>query len=110
MRRLEPNRPVDELQKGQRFYETALPDLDVSHFGAMWHLVTVGHLVLSNLDRIARTRDLGIADLHLLGTLNINGPRPMRATDLARSLYVSNAVLSSRVRRLLARGLIDRKS
>jgi DNA-binding MarR family transcriptional regulator len=85
-----------------------MPDLDVGHFGALWHLVTIGHLISSEIDRIARTLDLSVADLQLLGTLRINDAQQVRATDLARALFVSNAVLTSRIQRLADAGLLLR--
>lgn len=103
-----PRSPVEELEAGQAFYAGLMPGSDVGHFAALWHIFTVGHLVATDLDRIARRHGLSIADLHLLGTLRIERPQPLRATDLALTLYVSNAVLSARVARLGALGLLRR--
>lgn len=104
-----PNRPADELEAGRRFYETLIPGLDASHFGPMWHLVTMGHLILADLDRLAAGHGLSMADVHLLGTLRIDRGRPYRAVDLARSLFVTPAVLTARIRRLAGRGLVIRE-
>lgn len=101
--------PVEDVETGQAFYAKLLPELDVGHFAALWHVFTVGHLVAADLDRIARRFGLSIADLHLLGTLRIDRPRPLRATDLAMTLFVSHAVLSGRIERLARRGLLVRK-
>lgn len=101
-------RPVDQLNAGQSFYARQLPDMDVAHFGALWHLFTLGHLVATDLDSIARVMDCSFADLDLLGTLAIDEEQSMRATDLAATLYLSNAVVSLRVRRLVKQGLIAR--
>lgn len=103
-----PRGPVEELEAGREFYAKLLPGLDVSHFAALWHIFTVGHLVAADLDRIARRLGFSIADLHLLGTLKIERPEALRATDLAMTLYVSNAVLSARVERLSRKGLLVR--
>lgn len=100
--------PVEELEAGQEFYAKLLPGFDVSHFAALWHIFTVGHLVTTDLDRIARRLGFSMADLHLLGTLKIERPAALRATDLAMSLYVSNAVLSARIERLSRKGLLVR--
>lgn len=103
-----PRSPVEELKAGREFYAKLLPGLDVSHFAALWHIFTVGHLVTADLDRIARRLGFSIADLHLLGTLKIERPEALRATDLAMTLYVSNAVLSARIERLARKGLLVR--
>lgn len=99
---------MDEVRRGKAFYEQALPDCETSHFESMWHIFSVGHLVAVELDRVARQFDLSIADLHFLGTLRIERPRPLRATDLTRTLHVSNAVLSLRVDRLVRAGFVVR--
>lgn len=103
-----PRKPIDQLKAGRAYYARRLPQLDDAHFGALWHLFTVGHLVTTDLDNIARRHDCSFADLDMLGTLGIDQERGMRATDLASALYLSNAVISTRVARLEQRGLIER--
>lgn len=103
-----PKKPIEELEAGRAFYAERLPQLDGEYFGTMWHLFTVGHLVTTDLDRIANKFGFSYADLHLLGMLSIKRRRAMRATDLASALYVSNAVLSIRIARLEKLGLITR--
>ncbi|CAN7620509.1 MarR family transcriptional regulator [Phenylobacterium sp. LjRoot225] len=99
-------RPVDELEAATAFY--AELDLDVSYFAAQWHTFNVGHMLATDLDRIARRNGLSVADLHLLGALRIKRPKPLRATDLAQTLHVSNAVLSARIAKLERNGLLVR--
>jgi len=100
--------PVEEVKAGRAFYQEVLPGCDTTHFESMWHIFSVGHLVAVDLDRIARQFDLSIADLHFLGTLRIERARPLRATDLTRTLHVSNAVLTLRVDRLVQMGFVVR--
>jgi DNA-binding MarR family transcriptional regulator len=85
-----------------------MPGLNVEHFGPLWHLFTVGHLVTTDLDGVARTLGYSFADLDLLGTLAIEERDGLRATDLASALYVSNAVISTRIGRLEQDGLVER--
>lgn len=99
-----PARPVDQLAAGKAYF--AELGLDVSHFGAIWHLFKVGQLMGIDLNQISREHGLSIADFHLLSALMMNDPVPMRATDLASALNVSNAALSGRVARLAERGLL----
>lgn len=103
-----PRKPIEQLKAGRAHYARRLPHLDDAHFGALWHLFTVGHLVTTDLDGIARRHDCSFADLDMLGTLGIDQERDMRATDLASTLYLSNAVISTRVARLERRRLIER--
>lgn len=103
-----PQRPKDELEAGKAFYARLSPELDVGHFGAMWHIFSLGHLIATDLDRIARRRGMSIADLHLLGTLRIDRPTRLRAIDLAHTLHVSPAVLSARIGKLERMGLLLR--
>lgn len=103
-----PRKPVDQLNAGRSFYARDMPGLDVTHFGPLWHLFTVGHLVTTDLDGIARTLGYSFADLDLLGTLAIEQREGLRATDLASALYVSNAVISTRIARLARDGLIEK--
>jgi len=103
-----PRRPVDQLEAGRSFF--AGMDLDVGHFGAMWHSFKVGQLLATDMNRISGVHGLSIADFHLLGALMIDGPRPLRATDLAFTLQVSNAVLSGRIAKLAAKDLLARST
>lgn len=104
-----PRKPVDQLNAGRTYYAEHLPGVGVEHFGALWHLFTVGHLVSTDLDAIARGLGCSFADLDLLGTLAIEERGSMRATDLASTLYVSNAVVSTRIARLEQAGLVMRR-
>lgn len=99
-----PVRPADQLAAGKAYFSER--GLDVSHFGAIWHLLKVGQLMGTDLNQISRRHGLSIADFHLLSALMMNDPVPVRATDLASALNVSNAALSGRVRRLAERGLL----
>jgi len=101
--------PVDDLNLGNEFYARILPDVNNSHFAPMWHIFSVGHLVAVDLDRIARRFGLSFADIHLLGTVRIERDTPLRATDLTRTLHVSNAVLSTRIQKLVDAGLLIRE-
>lgn len=100
-------RPVDEVEYANAFYASL--NLDVSHFAAMWHTFNVAHLLSTDVDRITRDHGISIADLHLLGALRIDRPRLLRATDLAITLQVSNAVLSARIARLADKGFLIRQ-
>ncbi|GGC02982.1 hypothetical protein GCM10011494_21880 [Novosphingobium endophyticum] len=104
-----PRKPVDQLNVGRSYYTRQLPGLDVEHFGPLWHFFTVGHLVATDLDAIAGKLGCGFADLDLLGTLAIDERSALRATDLASTLFVSNAVVSTRIARLEKQGLLERR-
>lgn len=104
-----PRKPVDQLNVGRSFYARKMPGLNVEHFGPLWHFFTVGHLVATDLDAIARKLGYSFADLDFLGTLAIDERVALRATDLASSLYVSNAVISNRIARLEKDGMIERR-
>ena len=101
-------RPAEEAASGRALYAEIAPDVDVGHSATMWHLLSLGHMVSTNLDRIARRHGLSLADLLLLGGLRVAHPQSLRATDLARMLRVSNAVLTTRVARLERGGLLHR--
>ena len=60
----------------------------------------------TDLNRISGLHGLSIADFHLLSALMMSAPSPMRATDLAHALNVSNAALSGRIARLARNGLL----
>jgi DNA-binding MarR family transcriptional regulator len=98
----------DEAAAGRDFYAGVDPGLDVSFFAAVWHVVSLGHLVSNDLDRIARRHDLSIADLLLLGTLRTSCTA-LRPTDLAHKLHVSSAALTTRITRLAQRRLVVRQ-
>ena len=104
-----PNRAVHELDEGRRFYAGRIAGLDTGHFGPMWHLITIAHLTLANLEKIADVQGLSIADLFLLGTVRMERDVPLRPTDLADKLFTSSAVLGGRIDRLAGLGLIVRQ-
>ncbi|MGF7150203.1 DNA-binding MarR family transcriptional regulator [Sphingomonas zeicaulis] len=104
-----PRKLTERVAAGRAYYARRLPGVDGAHFAALWHLFTVGHLVATDLDAIARRDDCSFSDLDLMGTLALDEEGAMRATDLASALYVSNAVVSIRVARLMRKGLIARE-
>jgi DNA-binding MarR family transcriptional regulator len=99
-----PRAPIDQLAAGAAFF--AALGLDVRHFGPMWHVMKVAQLVETELNRIAGRHGLSIADFHLLGALMMEADTPMRPTDLALALNVSNAALTARIRKLTGKGLV----
>jgi DNA-binding MarR family transcriptional regulator len=103
-----PLNPAAEADVGRDFYAGVAPDLDVGFFSPMWHLISLGHLVATDLDRIARRHGLSIADLLVLGAMRIAGPERLRATDLALRLHITNAALSPRIARLARAKLLER--
>jgi DNA-binding MarR family transcriptional regulator len=102
--RTRPKRPLEEVKAAREFY--AALGQDVRYFSALWHSFNVGHMLAIDLDRICRAFGLGIADFNLLGALRIDRPEPLRATDLAVTLQVSNAALTTRITRLARMGLL----
>lgn len=99
-----PVNPAEQLAAGKAYF--AELGLDVSHFGAVWHIFKVGQLMETDLNHVSGRHGISIADFHLLSALMMSAPAPMRATDLASVLNVSNAALSVRVSRLVERGLL----
>jgi DNA-binding MarR family transcriptional regulator len=97
-------RPVDEVANARAFY--AGIGQDVGYFPALWHTFNVGHMLATDLDRICRCFDLSIADFNLMGALRIDHPKPLRATDLAITLQVSNGALSDRIGKLADKGML----
>jgi len=90
-------------------YGDRLGDVDMVPLVAMRKLLTVSHLVMLDLERVAQRLGHSFADLHLLGTLGVDRGRAISATDLASILYVSTAALSSRIKRLEKDGLLERR-
>jgi DNA-binding MarR family transcriptional regulator len=96
--------PTDDVSRAMTFY--AGLGLDVSYFAALWHTFNVGHILATDLDRICHRYALSIADFNLLGALRIDRPQPLRPTDLAATLQVSQAALSARISRLERDGML----
>jgi DNA-binding MarR family transcriptional regulator len=103
-----PLNPAAEAEAGRDFYAGVSPDLNVGFFSPMWHLISLGHLVATDLDRIARRHGLSIADLLVLGAMRIAAPERLRATDLALRLHITHAALSPRIARLARATLLER--
>ena len=106
-RKLMPKRPVEHEKEASTFYADL--NKDVTYFAAIWHTFKVGHLLVTDLDRICRRYGLSMADIHLMGALRLDETGGLRATDLAQTLHVSNAVLSPRVVKLERLGMIERQ-
>lgn len=70
--------------------------------------MAVGQLLETDLNRISGAHGVSLADFHLLGALMIDAPAPLRATDLALALTVSNAVMTGRIANLERKGLLTR--
>ena len=100
----QPKRPIEEVKAACAFY--AKLGHDVAYFYALWHTFNVGHMLATDLDRICRRYGLSIADFNLMGALRIDRPQPLRATDLAVTLQVSNAALTGRIGRLERNGML----
>jgi DNA-binding MarR family transcriptional regulator len=102
------NRTVEDVEAGTAYFADLLLDTGTAFFGAMWHTVTVGHLIMGNLEQIARRHGVGIGDLHVLGYLCFQGEQSIRPTDLARALNLTNAAISQRVNHLGAAGYVNK--
>lgn len=90
--------PVDLLQRATAYY--VQNHFDVSYFPAVWHTFKVGHLLSTDLEQICQQYGISIADFHLLGAVVSEETGSSRAIDLAQRLNVSNAVLSTRIKKL----------
>lgn len=97
-------RPSDQLSAGKVFF--AALGLDVRHYGALWHVYKIGQLMTTDLNDICGRHGISLSDFHLLGALLMEAPKPLRATDLAEALNVSNAALSQRIKRISIVGLL----
>jgi DNA-binding MarR family transcriptional regulator len=98
------SRPVEEVAIARAFYSAI--GQEGGYFSALWHTFNVGHLLETDLDRICRQHDLSIADFNLMGALRIDRPQPLRATDLAVTLQVSNGALTARIVKLARKGML----
>lgn len=99
--------PVEKQRRIGAFF--AEQGIDVSYWAALWHAYKVGHLLETDLDRTLRQVGLNMADIDLLGMLRTAPEETLRPTDLAGILNVTNAALTNRVAKLVARGLIERR-
>jgi DNA-binding MarR family transcriptional regulator len=99
-----PVEPREQLSAGKAFFSAQ--GLDVRHFAAIWHIFKIAQLMETDLNEISMRHGISIADFHLLSALMMRSPEPMRATDLAYALNVTNAALSIRIRKLAAQGLL----
>ena len=99
--------PLAALETGTDHYRQRMSEIEVRRLELNWHLFKLGHFITVDVDRIARRFGLSIADIHLLGTIRVNAAT-MRANDLAQTLDVSPAALSTRVHRLVEDGLLLR--
>jgi len=103
------SRTVEDVEAGTAYFADLLPDAATAFFGAMWHTVTVGHLIMGNLEQIARRHGVGIGDLHVLGFLSFQGEQAtLRPTDLARALSLTKAAITQRVNHLAAAGYVNK--
>jgi DNA-binding MarR family transcriptional regulator len=101
------SRPVDFLEQATAYY--VQNNYDVSYFPAVWHTFKVGHLLGTDLEQICQQHGISIADFHLLGAVVSEESGSSRAIDLAQRLNVSNAVLSTRIKKLQQSDLLLRQ-
>lgn len=100
----DPVQPAEQLLAGKAYF--AGLGLDVQHFAALWHVLKIAQLMQTDLNDLSSRYGISIADFHLLGALMIRSPQALRATDLAFALNVTNAALSSRIRKLADQQLL----
>lgn len=100
-------RPVDLLERATAYY--VQNNFEVSYFPAVWHTFKVGHLLNTDLEQICQQYSISIADFHLLGAVASDEAGRSRAIDLAQRLNVSNAVLSTRIKKLQQHELLVRE-
>ena len=101
-----PRLPADQVAAGIAYFGAL--GFEVEHFGSQWSLLRIAQLIEADLNRICAPHGISIADFHLLSALMMERGEPLRATDLAHALNVSNAALTGRVRRLAEKALIER--
>lgn len=99
--------PIDQIEKGQTYFRAL--DLEVEHFGPLWHLIKIAQLLDTELSRIAASHGISIADFHLLSAVMMESDAAPCANDLAMKLNLSNAALSLRIRKLERLAAIERK-
>lgn len=99
-----PVEPREQLSAGKEFFSAQ--GLDVQHFAAIWHIFKIAQLLETDLNELSMRHGISIADFHLLSALMMRSTEPMRATDLAYALNVTNAALSGRIRKLAEQGLL----
>ncbi len=99
-----PVEPRAQLLAGKAFFSAQ--GLDVRHFASIWHIFKIAQLMETDLNEIGMRHGMSIADFHLLSALMMRSPEPMRASDLAYALNVTNAALSIRIRKLAAQGFL----
>lgn len=96
--------PREQIAKGKSIFGDM--GMEVSHFGAIWHIHKIAQLMDTDLNRISRKYGLSLADFHLLSAIMMENPDPAMATQLATVLNVSAAALSVRIAKLSELGLL----
>lgn len=83
--------------------------METAHAGSMWHIISLAHLIIGELESMLADSDLSPADLFVLGVLVIERDRKLRPSDVARILSVTPAAVSLRLRKLEMRGFVKRR-
>lgn len=100
----------DHVDGVLRQWRAERPDLDVSAMGVLGRLSRLVPLLSREVATVTRSRDLGPGEFDILASLRRAGP-PYRLQpgQLAAATMVSGAAVTSRVDRLVERGLVSRE-
>lgn len=102
--------PRDHVDGVLEQWHAERPDLDVSAMGVHGRLTRLVPLLSAQVQQVTRSRGLGPGEFDVLASLRRAGP-PYRLQpgQLAAATMVSGAAITSRVDRLVHRGLVDRE-
>jgi DNA-binding MarR family transcriptional regulator len=101
-----PRDPVDDLVDQWRHHR---PDLDVGPMATFGRLGRLMAFTTRSIESVFERHGLSIGEFDVLAALRRSGePYQMTPTELARTLMLSPAGMTSRVDRLVAAGHVDR--
>ncbi|MCG9596119.1 MarR family transcriptional regulator [Vibrio sp. Isolate25] len=96
--------PVDRILSQ---WSDVKPELDCSDMGIIGRLMRVHGLWHNRLEQVFKNHQLSMLEFDILATLMRN-QQPLTPTEMYKTLMVSSGAMSTRIEKLVQRGLVER--
>ena len=99
---------MDHIDKILKQWEQQKPELDCSAIAVIGRIEQANQLIEKSIMPTFKENDLSNIEFDILATMRRNAT-PLTPTELYRSLMLSSGAVSTRIEKLVKKGLVDRQ-